>query len=54
MKRFYRGWSIYYSANAPVTGKFQAVKFGVSMCANTEEMLVLMINQRQSLTPECT
>jgi len=46
IKRFYRGWAIYYSANAPITGKFGAERFGVHMCANTEELLITMINQR--------
>jgi len=42
----YRGWKISYDSRAPVTGKFSAIKYGVSMCANTKEMLYSMIDQR--------
>ena len=43
MIRYYGGWSIYHNPNAPVTGRFAAVRWGVSMCANTEEFLISMI-----------
>jgi hypothetical protein len=54
MKRFYRGWSIYHCPNAPITGQYQAVKFGVKIGSNTEEMVIRMIDQRLPWTPDCT
>lgn len=42
----YRGYTITYDPNAPITGKWRAVRFGVGMCANTREMLIRMIDQK--------
>lgn len=42
----YKGWKISYDSAAPITGKFRAIKYGVSLCANTEQMLYNMIDQR--------
>lgn len=37
------GWKIYFDEHGPVTGKYRAFRFGVSMGANTLEMLKNMI-----------
>jgi hypothetical protein len=41
------GWHIYEDQSAPVTGRWKAVRYGVRMGANTYEMLVSMIRQRE-------
>jgi hypothetical protein len=46
MAGVYRGWDIYYSPTAPVTGKYRAVSFGVSMCAGSRVAIERMIDQR--------
>jgi hypothetical protein len=40
----YKGWRVTYSANAPVTGRWKATKYGISMCHTTEEGLKRMID----------
>ena len=43
--RYYAGWKIYDNGpHAPVTGRFSAERFGVTMCANTQELLIRMID----------
>jgi len=42
MKRYYRGWSIYKCS----ADRYRAVRHGVSMNANSEELLITMINLR--------
>jgi hypothetical protein len=42
----YRGWTIAYQLNAPVTGKWRAEWMGVTMSAGTKEALKSMIDQR--------
>ena len=42
----YRGWDIFYSAAAPVTGRHRAVRHGVTMNANTVEAIKHMIDLR--------
>jgi len=42
----YNGWTIRYYPAAPVTGRWSAIRFGVSICAGTEEALKRMIDQR--------
>ncbi len=44
----YRDWKIYYDPDGPVTGKYRALRFGVSMGANTLEMLKSMIDRKLS------
>ncbi len=46
----YKGWLIDYNANAPITGKFRAVKMGVSICGNTKALLMRMIDQKESVS----
>lgn len=43
---YYRGWEIWESATAPVTGRWQAIRFGVKMGTTTKEGIKLMIDQR--------
>ena len=43
---YYRGWDISYVGGRPVTGRWVAKQHGVSMCANTEEMLQSMIDRK--------
>lgn len=50
VRRVYRGWWIYFNPHAPVTGRWSAVRFGVSMCAGTEEGLIHMIDTRPDHT----
>lgn len=42
MKRNYRGWKIYMCS----AGRYFAVRHGVRMNANTQELLITMIDQR--------
>jgi hypothetical protein len=42
----HNGWHIRHSSHAPVTGRWQAVRHGVSMCAGTSAALLNMIDQR--------
>lgn len=42
MKRNYRGWSIYMCS----ADRYLAVRHGVRMNANTEELLITMIDLR--------
>lgn len=45
--KHYAGWKIYDNGPyAPVTGRFSAERFGVTMCANTQELLIRMIETR--------
>lgn len=39
----YQGWRYDYSRSRPVTGAWRATRFGVGLCANTEELLLRMI-----------
>lgn len=43
---YYKGWAIWKSDIAPVTGRWKARRFGVEMCANDEALLRRMIDQR--------
>lgn len=45
-RRNYRGWYVYYQPGAPVTGRWAAVRYGVSICAGTEEAIIHMIDTR--------
>ena len=40
----YNGHKLTYNPSAPVTGKWRAVRHGVSMCANDKPMLMRMID----------
>ncbi len=42
------GWSIQYKPGAPITGRWQAKRFGVGMCAGTREALFRMIEVKNS------
>lgn len=42
----YRGWDYYFNADAPVTGRWRATRFGVGMCAGDELALRRMIDQK--------
>ena len=39
----YSGYQITYNPSAPITGKWRAVRHGVSLCANDKPMLMRMI-----------
>lgn len=43
----YKGWNIYFGMSYPITGRFQALRNGVSLCANTFETLKKMIDLRR-------
>lgn len=47
--RMYRGWKItdHGEGYHPVTGRWRAERHGVGMGANTEEMLLRMIDNRE-------
>lgn len=42
----FRGWHVIYNRDNPITGRWYAVKYGVSICAGTEEALQEMIRMR--------
>ena len=42
----YRGWTIAFGENLPLTGRWTTVSFGVVMCAGTEEAIKRMIDTR--------
>jgi hypothetical protein len=44
----YRGWSMGYSARAPVTGAWRATRHGVGMCAGTADALKRMIDAKHA------
>lgn len=46
-KGFYRGWRIYQN---PQSGSqtWKANRFGVEMCANTQDLIVSMIDHREN------
>lgn len=44
----YRGYAITFNRNAPVTGQWRGVRFGVGLCAGTKEALIRMIDTRIS------
>lgn len=46
MIRHYNGWQVHYSPAAPVTGRYQAVRHGVEICAGTESEIISMIDQK--------
>lgn len=46
MQNQYRGYSVCYNPKAPVTGTWSAARFGVSLCAGSEDALKKMIDQR--------
>jgi len=46
MIRHYNGWKVHKNPNAPITGRWSAVWHGVSMCHNTHEGLIRMIDIR--------
>lgn len=43
---YYRGWRVEYHQHAPVTGRWKAERFGVTMCSGTKPALLSMIDQR--------
>lgn len=44
----FRGWKIYCNPSAPITGRYQAIRYGVSMCAGNKEALINMIKNRNN------
>jgi hypothetical protein len=40
----YRGWGCGFDPERPVTGRWQAIRHGVSICAGTREALERMID----------
>ena len=42
----YRGWTLGYSSTAPVTGRWKATRYGVSMCANDKPLILRMIDAK--------
>lgn len=40
----YKGWRVSFSDNAPITGRWSATKYGISMCHTTEDGLKRMID----------
>jgi len=42
----HRGYWITYDASRPITGRWRAVRFGVSVCAGTEDAVKRIIDQR--------
>jgi len=44
---FYYGWKIIYRPSNPVTGRFMAVKHGITMCADSQATLIDMIDRRR-------
>ena len=49
---YYSGYQITYNPSAPVTGKWRAVRHGVSLCANDKPMLQRMIDAKIMLARE--
>jgi hypothetical protein len=49
MIRHYNGWEVYDNGKGfhPTTGRFMAYRFGVRIGANTESMLISMIDQKR-------
>ncbi len=52
---YYKGWNLNYYSNAPVTSKWSASRYGVSMCAENEKLFIkklfTLINfQKNNLT----
>lgn len=43
---FYRGYTITHNVNAPVTGRYRGVRFGVGLGADSWEALKRMIDVR--------
>jgi hypothetical protein len=50
----YKGWEIYDNGPEywPVTGRYQAKKFGIRIGTSTEEGLIKMIDQRPMWTSD--
>jgi hypothetical protein len=46
MIRNFSGWSIYHNPSGPVTGQYLAYRWGIRMGANTQEMLISMIQSK--------
>ena len=48
MDRYYRGWAIYDNGAQchPITGRWQAWRWGVRIGTTTQEGLIRMIDQR--------
>lgn len=44
--RTYRGYEITFNRDRPATGRWRGERFGVGMCAGTEEALFKMIDTR--------
>ena len=42
----HKGWNIWYYGEHPVTGRWRAVRFGVTMGAGTFDQLIRMIDVR--------
>jgi len=53
MKRNFDGWRLYDNGPGyhPVTGRFEAHRWGVRLSANTEELLIEMIKMRRPNLP---
>lgn len=49
-KNQYRGFSITYAPSAPITGRWQAARNGVTLCADSREALCRMIDLREGVT----
>lgn len=50
MTLIYGGWKYSYNHSLPVTGRWRAERFGVGMCAGTEEALKRMIDAKNEQT----
>lgn len=46
LQKQYRGYVVRFGPAAPVTGRWTASRFGVFICAGTEDALKKMIDQR--------
>jgi hypothetical protein len=43
---YYRGWEIYQDINAPITGRWKALRFGVRIGNTTKEGVKRMIDAK--------
>ncbi len=50
VKPSYNGWKISYGSFAPVTGRWAAARFGVGLCAGTDDALKRMIDRKNAET----
>ena len=49
LRRHYNGWEVYHNPNGPVTGQYVAFRYGIRIGANTESMLISMIDTKCDL-----